>query len=826
MSKKKYYSTTITQRSIFFLDKLAESESAYVMRFAVDVCGSLDTNVIKQCFENLIDNFQILRATFEFNGEKVQYCIREKIYSPIVIAAKSEGEAEMIFQDLLKEKMMVTDENLFRVYIIDTANRGQIIYVLAHHIIVDGWSVQLLLKYFVERYTLIANGERNSRIGFENSFEEYVTEMNKYLISCDANIDILYWKNRLEGYKNILALPYIVPKMPKQYNEGGVYSFKNKIDKGKLQYICKECKVTPFYIFITVYYIVLTVFTKQNNIKIGVPILGRDMKYINSIGLFVNTIVLQNTIELELTFQEIIERVRNTVTRDMMHQKMPFEMLVDKLNPVRNLGTNPIFQVLFNYIDNVDMVDLFGCRLKKKRIYSNESQFDLSLIISMDEYYYDCEFQYLKEILDETLIRSIGDLYIHILNSVINNHKIKIIEVLHKNASKKNITETCESIVTLFKENIICLKEKDKELLDAIRQITYYPGNMAIKLDIQNAKLCLYVADILYEKGYNITLCETGDHSVLISDKQRFEQLNFKQFFIDGQPLYIYIKSPEVVKRRFDIISKNVSERYLNYLYDVIGEIDVGYLEYINDNMKLLFALFIKRICKRVVFSKSVLKREKGNTVLFVCSPKRLMELTDFNNNFMHKVILCDEEIDCLSIEKLKFNNAVFMEYDAKQSNSLIIKKKYETGTYYGYYRKILKKSQYVMIKIEDEIGLVPFGCIGNVSCRFNTLAEFQSSFWLGRYLNKEEIEIVSYVGNDLLKTGYYLNRDILLAALITILQTKDFSYRIKEKEGKFYIILQLSHDFSEEYIAEKLQKILPTYYLPEKVFVEKKLIQ
>ncbi|MGE5497788.1 MAG: condensation domain-containing protein, partial [Syntrophothermus sp.] len=254
-----------------------------------------------------------------------------------------------------------------------------------HHLIFDGWSAGLFINELVEIYCSLAENRKAVMPELAVQYSDYAIWQREYLQGDVLGYSLSYWKRKLEGISGILDLPFDYP-LPEILSSEGLHEtllIENEIFDS-VRNACRQYEVTEYTFLLTVFNLLLRKYTGQNDICIGTPAANRtNAETENLIGLFVNTIVLRTAISEDMSFAELLSQVKTTVIEAYLNQHLPFEKLVEELNPPRRTNRNPIFQVMFIYNDEVKS-QISSDHTFQVSTYNFEngiSMFDISLIL-------------------------------------------------------------------------------------------------------------------------------------------------------------------------------------------------------------------------------------------------------------------------------------------------------------------------------------------------------------------------------------------------------------------------------------------------------------
>lgn len=251
---------------------------------------------------------------------------------------------------------------LIRCKLLKFAADEHVIFLTMHHIISDGWSMGVFVHEFVELYDALVNQRPAVLPEIEWQYADYTQWQRDWFTGKVKEDQFVYWKNKL---KDVATLD-----IPSDYDRPKVQTFNGKKDffvysksmMDRVNELAEATGATPFMIYLAAVDVLFARYTGQEDIAIGTPIANRmRMETENTIGFFVNTLVLRNDLSGDISFMELIERVKTSALESYDAQDMPFEMLVDELELERDLSRNPLFQVMFSF--KMKHCQISSCRI-------------------------------------------------------------------------------------------------------------------------------------------------------------------------------------------------------------------------------------------------------------------------------------------------------------------------------------------------------------------------------------------------------------------------------------------------------------------------------
>ncbi|MBD2360530.1 amino acid adenylation domain-containing protein [Anabaena minutissima FACHB-250] len=450
------------QKRLWFLDQLEPGSPFYNLAFAVRLSGSVNVTVLEQSFQAIIERHEALRtALTTVDGEPVQ-AIAPTVTLTIPVVnlqhlPKDEREiqAHKLATQEAQKPFVLSEFPLLRVTLLCLSEQEHILLLTIHHTIFDGWSIGILLRELAAIYTELCNGQPSSLPELPLQYADYSVWQQEWLQGEVLEKQLAYWKQQLDGIST-LQLPTDRPRSALQTFQGKTYSWQIPQDlTTALETFSQKAGVTLFMTLLTAFNTLLHRYTGQDDIVVGSAIANRNWAESEGIiGLFVNSLALRTQIHGNPSFSELLSQVRDMTLAAYAHQDLPFEKLVDELQPERDLSRNPLFQVWFGLhnlpIPTLQIGDLTLTPIEVER---GTTQFDLSLDIYIGKKGLAGAIEYSNELFEAGTIVRIVEHFQTLLYGIVANPKAKISELpLFTDAEKHQLLFEWNSIYTHYPE--------------------------------------------------------------------------------------------------------------------------------------------------------------------------------------------------------------------------------------------------------------------------------------------------------------------------------------------------------------------------------------
>jgi amino acid adenylation domain-containing protein len=406
---------SLTQQRFWFLDQMEGANAAYNIARALRLVGRLNLTALQQAVEEIIQRHETLRTSFGMVDDKpVQFIAATVPFTLPLVDLQELPEVERLvqLQRLITAEYTrpfdLTIAPLFRVSLIRLESESHVLLLTMHHIISDAWSVEIFLQELSVLYAASPLPE------LPIQYADYSYWQRQWLQNDVITTQLNYWKQQLADAPPIMELPTNRPRSAMQTFRGSIQRFKlgNELTN-KLKTLSQKSGASLFMTLQAAFVTLLSRYTSQEDIVIGSPITNRNRLALESlIGFFVNTLVLRTQLKNNPTFRELLAQVRQVALDAYTHQDVPFDQLVEVLQPQRHLSHSPLFQVMFVLQNSpVEKLELPGLSVTQIELDRPTAGATFDLTLSMQEI--DSElrgaFEYNANLFDaDTIARMAG----------------------------------------------------------------------------------------------------------------------------------------------------------------------------------------------------------------------------------------------------------------------------------------------------------------------------------------------------------------------------------------------------------------------------------
>ena len=397
------------QRRLWLLDQLDPGAPAYNLAWILRLRGELEVEALRQSLGLVLQRHAPLRTVFgNIEGEPVQAVKSEvPVELPVVDLSsvprerRQDRALELAAEEGARPFHLETGPVIrFKLFRLD--DQEHILVNTMHHIVTDGWSLQIFSRDLAAFYEALIVGKQPDLPPLPVQYSDYVRAEHERLSGGALERGLQFWKETLKDAPPVLELPADRPRPAIQTHKGRNVFFTLDAElTGAVKQMCRERGVTLFMVLLAALDALLWRYTGASEIVVGSASAGRtELEFEPLIGLFVNTVVLRAKVADDPTFSELLQRVRLGTLDTLAYQDIPFEAVVQELHPTRSMDNTPVFQVMF-IVQNLPggKLSLAGLELQALDFDSGIAKFDLSLEVFEGETLF-CRLEYNSDIFD------------------------------------------------------------------------------------------------------------------------------------------------------------------------------------------------------------------------------------------------------------------------------------------------------------------------------------------------------------------------------------------------------------------------------------------
>jgi amino acid adenylation domain-containing protein len=382
---------SFSQEQLWFLHQFdASAGVAYHMATGLRLIGTLNKAALKNALDCIVARHESLRTTFDVTEDGVFQCVgpaqafvlHERDFAELGPQEKRAALAQADAEEA-REPFDLATGPLIRGQLIRLGEEEHALFVTMHHIISDGWSMGLLVRELRSLYTSYCHGHAPALAPLAVQYADYAAWQRNFLQGEQLQTQLDFWKAQLAGAPRCMTFPTDRPRGEMQSYAGGRVDFALTAElSAGIRALARRHGATVFMTLLAAWSALLTRLSGQTDIVIGTPVANRQHKELESlIGFFVNTVALRMRLEPELSLEQVLSHVKNTTLNAYAHQDLPFNQVVQAVNPVRDVSHSPIFQVMMAMTNTPsdDELTLPGLVLTDIEKPQETTYYDLSL---------------------------------------------------------------------------------------------------------------------------------------------------------------------------------------------------------------------------------------------------------------------------------------------------------------------------------------------------------------------------------------------------------------------------------------------------------------
>ena len=463
---------SFAQQRLWFVDQLSPDSSAYNMCIAVRFIGPLNIAALTQTLEEITRRHEILRTTFPIVDEGpyqliagasalelrvVDLCSLPKGEQELLVDGNTSQEAQRPFN--------LARGPLLRATLLRNGEQDHMVLLTMHHIVSDAWSLAVLIHEVAALYEAFSHGAPSPLNELSIQYADFARWQREWLQGDVLEKQLGYWKRQLDGSLPVLNLPTDKQRPAVQSLRGdSKYLVLSESLSKSIKDLCRREGATLFMTLLAAFKILLHRYTGQSEIVVGSSIANRNrLETKELIGLFVNTLVMRIDLSGDPSFKELLEQVRKVTLEAYANQDLPFEMLVEELQPQRDLSRNPLFQVMFAFQNTplVTALELPGLTISIPELERKTALFDLGMMMGERDQRIWCALEYSTDLFEaptivrmldhlQTLLQSIVDAPQSSISSLNLLSEVEREELVEQWSGKSGVWEVRERVDELI----------------------------------------------------------------------------------------------------------------------------------------------------------------------------------------------------------------------------------------------------------------------------------------------------------------------------------------------------------------------------------------
>ena len=431
---------SFAQQRLWFLDKLTPGSFAYNIPAVFRVHGLLDISALEQSLNEVLRRHESLRTTFIDLGGKPQQVIVAEATIALPVTDLSDRDADQQQQEVMRlaaeearKPFDLARGPLLRVSLLRCGVDDHVVLSTMHHIVSDGWSMGLLINEVAVLYEAFRAKRESPLPELPVQYADYAVWQRSWLSDEVVESQLAFWRNQMENAPPVLNLPADYHRPAMLSHRGATLPVTVSAELGaRLKSLSRGEGMTSFMTILAAFAALLSRYSGQRDLVIGVPVAGRNRVEIEKlIGFFINTLPLRIDLEGDPSFRTLLRRVRQTMLGAYAHQDIPFEKMVEALQPARDRSRSPLFQVSCAW-NNFGLEALSVGELEMTRLESvwQTAKFDLTLSLAENPSgTITGDIEYATELFKAETIQRLGTHFQYLLELVAANPEKRLSEL-------------------------------------------------------------------------------------------------------------------------------------------------------------------------------------------------------------------------------------------------------------------------------------------------------------------------------------------------------------------------------------------------------------
>ncbi|MQY17212.1 non-ribosomal peptide synthetase [Nocardia macrotermitis] len=424
---------SLAQQRLWILNRFAEHASAYNMPLAVELTGTVDADALRAGVLDVLERHESLRTTFPDSPQGPRQVVHPADQIPLALDAIDAEGADVLAlaTEYAGYGFDLRTQAPFRIALYRTGADRYVFLVILHHICGDGWSVAPLARDLMTAIAARTAGHPPQWLPLPVQYADFALWQRELLGDEEDPASALgrqlsYWRTALAELPDQLDLPLDRPRPQQRTTEGARVAVTIPAEvRRAVAALAAERGVSAFMVLHACLAVLLSRLCNTGDIAIGTPIAGRsDPALDDLVGMFVNTLVLRTEVDPAAGFDRMLDRVRETDLDAFANADVPFERLVEVVNPARDAGRHPLFQVMLSYENDPDLrISLPGMDARVLPMESGVAKFDLQLTVQESGAASDgtlhAEFGYATDVFDESTVRTIAQRFVRLVAATV-----------------------------------------------------------------------------------------------------------------------------------------------------------------------------------------------------------------------------------------------------------------------------------------------------------------------------------------------------------------------------------------------------------------------
>ncbi|WP_332847665.1 condensation domain-containing protein, partial [Pseudomonas lactucae] len=437
------HTLSYSQRRLWLLWQLEPTASAYHITGGLQLTGQLNEAALQAALADIVARHAVLRSVFPSEGGEPVVRVQAADACAVLLGREDLSELSAQAQDAALARLAqaqarqpfdLTQGPLLRLCLVRCDAERHALLVTLHHIVADGVSVELFVQELAGGYARHLQAVDSPLPSLDVQYSDYARWQRLWLESGESEQQLAYWRERLGVEEPVLELPvdHLRSGLP-TYHGARVGKPLSEATSSRLRQFARSQQATPFMVLLAAYGVWLSRLCGQTQVRVGIPVANREAVATQGlIGCFVNTQVWPLSVSRRESFIDQLKAVREQALQAQAHQDLPFEQLVEALQPQRSMGRNPLFQVMFNHLQRGDsQLDVGGLVFERLDQAAETAQLDLTLTTEEDRQgQITATFSYATDLFDAATVHAWHAHFLFLLEQLLEQPERALHELL------------------------------------------------------------------------------------------------------------------------------------------------------------------------------------------------------------------------------------------------------------------------------------------------------------------------------------------------------------------------------------------------------------
>ena len=438
---------SFAQRALWLFDQLSEGSPCYNVPLAFALWGPLNVPALEESVNAIVRRHESLRTRFRVvSGEPLQTITSSLKVSVTLLdlscipdVERSQSTNEVLGREAQRQFDLERDP-LLRVLVIRTGENENVLLFVVHHIVWDDWSARIFFRELNSNYRSLVSADTEAPLPAPFQYADFALWEREWL--CNANLErqLEYWRRRLSGISERSALPLDRPRPKMESFRGAIRLLEVPAsDTALAKNLSQREGATLAMLLLSAFYALLHRYSGEDDLAVGWAVADRGRIALeNTIGLFVNTVVIRINLSQYSTCRELIAQVREACLEAYAHQDVAFDTLVQQLHPHRDSGQNPLIQARFVHQDIQGLrPDLEGATVKPVEIHNGTAKMDLTFETWEEADEIRCRVEYNTDLFDGSTVERLGIHFTRVVKAIVTNPESLVRELALLSAAEQ-----------------------------------------------------------------------------------------------------------------------------------------------------------------------------------------------------------------------------------------------------------------------------------------------------------------------------------------------------------------------------------------------------